>query len=168
MNPVLISDQDFFNTSLRGTGDDTMGFAQLIGMIPSIISLFGGGRKAQFQGLAEINTAGSQATQAMQQILTALQSGQMSPAQAVAEAQKINATFNDPAVVYPAQKGNDAAARTQFVAQLGQALQQIQAAAAAKAASAPNNAATGGVGGISANTLILIGGGLAALMFLKK
>ena len=178
MNPAFVGDQEFFNTTLRpAESDDTMGIAPLalalIGAAPSIfqsvMGIFGGGRKAQYQGLAEINAAGQQATQTMQQILSALNGGQMSPSAAVANASKVVQDFNNPQIVYPASKGQDAAARTQFIAMLNQAMQQVQALAASKAAAQSGSPAAGGsVGGISTNTLILVGGGLAALMYFKK
>ncbi|MDI1241215.1 MAG: hypothetical protein PSX80_04765 [bacterium] len=175
MNRPLVYRDDYFNTTLRGDGDDTMGLAPLViplisaapQIFQSILGLFGGGRKAQFQGLAEINTAGQQATQAMDQIKAALASGQMSPGQAVSEAQKIVQSFNDPKIVYPASKGQDAAARTQFIAALNSALQQIQALAAAAPTKA-SGAAGDVLGGISTNTLLVVGGGLLAVLMLKK
>lgn len=173
MHETAIYNSDYYNASYDPY-DDTLGFAflaPLIGAAPgifsSIASLFGGGRKAQFQGLAEIQQAGQQAVGAMEQIKAALASGQMSPQQAVAEAQKIVQQFNDPSIVYPAKKGKDADARNNFIAQLGQLAQQIQAAAAAMPAA---NAASGGdsIAGISTNTLLLIAGGIAAVMLLKQ
>lgn len=173
MNRAHVYNPDYFNTSLRGVDDQTLGFAflaPLIGAAPgifqSIVGLFGGGRKAQFQGLAEINTAGQQATAAMDQIKAALASGQMQPAQAVSEAQKIVAQFNDPKIVYPASKGADAAARNQFIAALNQSLTQIQSLAASAPAAQANG--SGSIGGISTNTLLLVGGGLLAVFMLKK
>jgi hypothetical protein len=173
MSYPIVYNSDFYNTSLRGVDDETMGDfgasagLALIGAAPgifqSIMSLFGGGRKAQFQGLAEINAAGQQATQAMDGIKAALSSGQMAPAQAVAEAQKIVHQFNDPKIVYPAKKGDDAAARNNFIASLNQSLQQIQTLAA----NAPANNANA-LGGISTNTLLLVGVGLLAVMMLSK
>ena len=167
MHTTRIYNEDFYNANFDPR-DETMGVAfvaPLIGAAPgifqSIMGLFGGGRKAQFQGLAEIQNAGNQAVQSMQQILAGLQSGQMAPAQANSEAQKIVAQFNDPSIVYPAKKGKDAEARNQFMSQLNSLLQQIQA----KAASMP---AAGASGGLSGSSLILLGGGLLAFMMLKK
>lgn len=174
MQPVIYN-SEFFNTTLRGVDDETMGDfgasagLALIGAAPSIfnsiMSLFGGRRKAQFQGLAEINQAGQQATQAMDQIKASLAAGQMAPAQAVAEAQKIVQQFNDPKIVYPAKKGDDAAARNQFITSLNQSLQQIQA----MAANAPAAYGSGDLlGGISTNTLLLVGSGLFAVFMLSR
>ena len=167
MNQTAIYNPDYYDASFD-PHDENLGLAPLAGALigaapgifQSIMGLFGGGRKAQFQGLAEINAAGQQATQAMQQILTGLSSGQMAPAQAVSEAQKIVQQFNDPSIVYPAKKGDDAAARTQYISQLNGLLQQIQT----KASSMP---ASSSVGGISGSSLLLIGGGLLAFMVLK-
>lgn len=174
MQPVVYN-PEYFNTTLNGDGDDTLGFAwgALIGAAPgifqSIMGLFGQGRKAQFQGLAEINQAGSQATAAMDQIKAGLQSGTMQPAQAVAEAQKIVQQFNDPKIVYPAKKGDDAAARNNFIASLNQSLQQIQTMAANAPAAAQANAAGGdALGGISTNTLLLAGGLFAVFMLTRN
>ena len=172
MHTTQIYNEDFFNANFDPQ-DENLGLAPIVapliaaapGIFQSIMGLFGGGRKAQFQGLAEINAAGQQATQAMQQIMAGLQSGQMSPAQAVSEAQKIVAQFNDPSIVYPAQKGDDAAARNQFISQLNAALQQIQA----KAASMPaGGGAAGSIAGFSTNTLLLVGGGVLLFTMLKK
>ena len=167
MNQTAIYNPDYYNASFDPQ-DENLGVAfvaPLIAAAPSIfqtvMGLFGGGRKAQFQGLAEINAAGQQATQAMQQILAGLNSGQISPAQAVSEAQKIVAQFNDPSIVYPAKKGDDAAARNQYISQLNSMQQQIQA----KAASMP---ASNSGGGISGSSLLLIGGGLLAFMLIRK
>ena len=168
METTQIYNEDFYNASID-PHDENLGLAPLAGALiaaapgifQSVMGLFGGGRKAQFQGLAEINAAGQQATQAMQQILAGLSSGQMSAAQAVSEAQKIVAQFNDPSIVYPAKKGDDAAARNQFISQLNSMLQQIQA----KAATMPAN---GSVSGSSLTPFLLIGGGLLAFMALKK
>lgn len=175
MSETRIYNSEYFNGSYDPLGDhdENLGLAPLAGALiaaapgifQSVMGLFGGGRKAQFQGLAEINAAGQQATQAMQQIMAGLSSGQMSPAQAVSEAQKIVQQFNDPSIVYPAKKGNDAAARNQYISQLNGLLQQIQA----KAASMPaGSGAAGSIGGISANTLLLVGGGLLVFSMLKK
>lgn len=179
MNQPLVYNDDYFNTTLESVDDETMGLAflaPLIGAAPSIFSsimgIFGGGRKAQFQGLAEINNAGSQATQAMDQIKAGLSSGQMSPQEAVQAAQKIVTDFNNPQIVYPASKGQDAAARTNFIASLNQSLQQIQSMAAKVAQNAQANAS--GVGGLSGGgmsnntTLLLVGGGLLAVLLLKN
>ncbi|MCW5956502.1 MAG: hypothetical protein KIT61_07940 [Pyrinomonadaceae bacterium] len=164
MNPRLVYDNSFFD----GTDDDTLGFAFVApliaaapGIFQSIMGLFGGGRKAQYQGLAEIQQAGQQAVSAMEQILSGLRSRQMSPAQAVQESQKILGQFNDPSIVYPAKKGKDAEARNQFLSQLSALDSQIKAAAAS--ASSGSNA-----GGISTNTLLLAGLGIGALYLLKN
>ena len=173
MHTTQIYNEDFFNANFDPQ-DENLGLAPFViplitaapSMLQSVLGIFGiGQRKAQFQGLAEINAAGQQATQAMQQIMAGLQSGQMSPAQAVSEAQKIVAQFNDPSIVYPAQKGDDAAARNQFISQLNAALQQIQA----KAASMPaGGGAAGSIAGFSTNTLLLVGGGVLLFTMLKK
>ena len=166
MKETAIYNPDYYNASYD-PHDENLGVAFVApliaaapGIFQSIMGLFGG-RKAQFQGLAEINAAGQQATEAMNQIMAGLSSGQMAPSQAVSEAQKIVAQFNDPSIVYPAKKGNDAAARTQFISQLNVLLSQIQA----KAAAMPSGGSTAGISG---STLLLIGGGLLAFMVLKK
>jgi len=164
MNPRLVYDNSFFD----GTDDQTLGFAFVApliaaapGIFQSIMGLFGGGRKAQYQGLAEIQQAGQQAVSAMEQILSGLRSRQMSPAQAVQESQRILGQFNDPSIVYRAKKGKDAEARNQFLSQLSALDSQIKAAAAS--ASSGSNA-----GGISTNTLMLADLGIGALYLLKN
>jgi hypothetical protein len=168
MHTTRIYNEDFYNANFDPR-DETMGVAFVApliaaapGIFQSVMGIFGGGRKAQFQGLAEIQNAGNQAVQSLQQILAGLQSGQMAPGQAVSEAQRIVQQFNDPAVVYPAKKGKDAEARNQYISQLNALLQQIQA----KAASMPSGG--GAAGGLSGGTLILLGGGILAVMMLKK
>lgn len=172
MHETAIYNSDYYNASYDPY-DENLGFAfvaPLIAAAPSIfqsiMGLFGGGRKAQYQGLAEITQAGNQAVDAMKQIMAGLNSGQMAPAQAVSEAQKIIKQFNDPTIVYPAKKGNDAAARNDFISQLNTLGQQIQA----KAASMPagGSMAGGSVAGISTNTLLIVGVGAALLFALKK
>ena len=71
MNQPAIYNPDYYNASFD-PHDENLGVAfvaPLIAAAPSIfqtvMGLFGGGRKAQFQGLAEINAAGQQATQAI-------------------------------------------------------------------------------------------------------
>lgn len=176
MSETRIYNSEYFNGSYDpfDGNDENLGLAPFViplitaapSMLQSVLGIFGvGQRKAQFQGLAEINAAGQQATQAMQQILAGVSSGQMSPSQAVSEAQKIVQQFNDPSIVYPAKKGDDAAARNQYISQLNVALQQIQG----KAASMPaGGGAAGSIGGISTNTLLLVGGGLLMFSMLKK
>jgi hypothetical protein len=153
--------------------DENLGFAFVApliaaapGIFQSVMSLFGGGRKAQFQGLAEIQQAGNEAVEAMEKIMSGLNSGQMSPAQAVSESQKIIKQFNDPTIVYPAKKGKDAEARTGFISQLNQLGQQIQAKAAAMPAG--GSLAGGSLAGISTNTLLMVGVGAALFFALKK
>lgn len=174
MNERLVYHSSYFDG--RQSGDDTMGFAFLIPLISaapsifsSIASLFGGGRKAQCQGLQEINTCGQQAVTSMQQILAGIKSGQVPPNQAVQQAQDIVSKFNDPTIVYPAKKGNDAAARTQFISQLNDLLQQVQAAAASVPA-VQTDAAGNPIapGGISTSTLLIVGGGILLLSMLNK
>lgn len=174
------SDEELLGEANRSGGQSFGFIPALIGAAPGIFSTVMGlfnKRKAQYQGLAEINAAGSQAVQAMQQILAGLQSGQMSPQQAVSEAQRIVQQFNDPSVVYPAKKGNDAAARNNFIQQLNQLLQQVQTAAAqvtqaSRAAGidpATGRPIPGGSGdGISSTTLLLVGGGLLGVYLLTS
>lgn len=166
----------------RQTAYDTeMGIVSaLIGIIPGAIgavrSLFGGGgNSGQARGLAAINAYGQQAIQTLQQILSQVQSGQLSPNDANTNAQRIAASLSDPAYVYQAQRGNDAEALRNFKTQANQLVQQIQqaATAAAQAQSAAQAAATGidpvtgqRTSGIDTNTLLLLGGGGLLLMFL--
>lgn len=178
----LVYDEKFFDGTAIYRGDDTTGFVPAIiaaapGIIGVISGLFGGGQKAQCQGLAGINACGQQAVQSMQQILAGLQNGQIQPQQAVSNAQQIVNDFNNPSIVYPAKKGNDAAARQQFIVQLGQLNQQVQAIASQITAQQQQAAASGqtidpvtgqATGGISTNTLLLVGGGLVAIFLLTS
>lgn len=169
----IIYNSRWFDTALEGTDDETFGVVgALISAAPGIFSaiagLFGGGRKAQCQGSAEIQSCGQQAITAMNQILQGLAAGQMSPDQAVAEASRIVGQFNDPSIVYPAKKGNDAAIRQQFIQQLSALQQQVQQAAATAAAQSPQQQNNILSNGISPNTFLLLGGGLAALFLLRR
>lgn len=164
----------WFDTALDGTDDDTLGIiGALIGAAPGIFSsiagLFGGGRKAQCQGLAEIQACGQQAVAAMNQLLQGVTSGQIAPDQAISEASRIVSQFNDPSVVYPAKKGKDAEARNQFISQLQTLQQQIQQAAASVAAATKTNVQqTTSVTGTSGSLLLIGGGVLAAILLLRR
>ncbi len=82
----------------------------------------------QARGLSEINAYGSQTIQSLQNLLGLAASN---PAQAQADAQAFYNTLSNPAYVYQAQHGKDAAALSNFKTQALSLLQQIQAAAAA-------------------------------------
>jgi hypothetical protein len=159
--------------------DETIGFiGPLIAAAPSIFStvmgLFGNKQTAQFQGLAGIQSGGQQLIQTLNQIKTNLQSGQMAPAQAVSEAQRIASTLQDPTIFYPAKKGNDAAALTQFKAQAAAMVQEIQSLAAAMAQAqqaAGIDPATGrplSNAGISTNTLLIAALGIGGVLLLTN
>jgi hypothetical protein len=161
----------YFETSIEGTDDDTLGIvgsliAAAPGIFSSIAGLFGG-RKAQCQGSREIQACGQQAVEAMNQLLSGLASGIISPQQATAEASKIVSQFNDPSIVYPAKKGDDAAIRQQFIQQLANLQQKVQQAAAA-GLQTQENKFYGQTSGINSGALLLVGGGLAAILLLTR
>lgn len=170
---TLVYNKNYFSTSLAGSDDDTLGIVgALIGAAPGIFSavagLFGGGRKAQCQGSAEIQSCGQQAVAAMNQLLTGLNSGTIDPQQAVSEAARIVGQFNDPSIVYPAKKGNDAAIRQQFIEQLTALQQQIQAAASNAASQRATAVTVNSQSSNISSTLLLVGGGMLAVMLLTR
>jgi hypothetical protein len=179
MNSIVYN-RKYFETTRYDEDDDTFGIVgALIAAGPSIFStvagLFGGGRKAQCQGLQEIQNCGQQAVQAMNQLLASVTAGAIDPQQAVNEASRIVTQFNDPSIVYPAKKGKDATARQQFIEQLAGLQQQVQQAAAARTAanqqslqSSSGGGVFGGLGGISGSTLVVVGGGLLAVLLLTR
>jgi hypothetical protein len=148
------------------------------------------GGNGQFRGLAAINQGGSQVISQMQQLLQAVQQNPAAAGQAVQLAAQLRAALDDPNTFYQAQHGSDAEALRNFKSQADSLLQQIQAAAAATAGtptggqptviqtpSGPVVPTTGPNGqtiyvpatdGISMQTLLLVGGGILALVFLMR
>lgn len=163
-----VYDHRFFET--RGPGDETMGFAvaPLIGALSPLIGmikgLFSACKPGQACGLAGIQSFTSQAIQTLQSILAMLQGGQITPTDAITNAQKVAAALGDPQYVYQAKKGKDAAALQAAKSQAAQLVQQIQSVAA----TIKPPAAAGSIGGIGSGTLLLVGGGLLAVFLLKK
>lgn len=143
-------------------------------------SLFGGGSGSgtgQARGLAAINTFGQQAIQTLQQILQQLRSQQLSLQDALQNAQRIAGALSDPQYVYQAQRGADAEALRNFKAQAEQLLSQIQSSGVAAQTQTPVNPAgvptattpPSSLAGLSLSpTMLLVFGGLAALLVLKK
>lgn len=177
---IQVYDEKFFNPAgdFR-RGDETTGFiAPLIIAAPAIFQTVMGlfnKQTAQFQGLAGIQSGGQQLLQALSQIKSGLQSGQMSPQDAVSEAQRIAGTLSDPKIFYPAKKGKDAAELTQIKAAAAAAVSEIQTLASqiAQAQQAAGiDPRTGrplpSSGGLSTTTLMLVGGGLLGVYFMTK
>lgn len=166
MYQTQVYDQRFFDS-----GDETLGFepASIIGMVSPLIGLikglFSACKPGQACGLAGIQSFTSQAIQTLNQILAMLQGGQITPTDAVTNAQKVASALGDPQYVYQAKKGKDAAALQSAKSQAAALLSQIQALAAKIP---PPSASAGGIGGISSSTLLLVGGGLLAIFLLKK
>lgn len=168
-------------------GDDTMGIAPFViplvtampSMIQSVLGIFGFGKpKAQFQGLAGIQSGGQQLLQALSGIKTALGSGQISPQEAVSEAQRLGATINDTTIFYPAKKGLDAAELTKIKGQVAAAvtaIEQLAAQVTQAMQAAGVDPRTGQplpssspLGGLSTTTLLMAAGGLLGVYFLTQ
>lgn len=161
-----VYDQSFFDTN-----DETIGFvdpATIISMASPLIGiikgLFSACKPGQACGLAGIQSFTSQAIQTLNQILAMLKGGQITPTDAVTNAQKVASALGDPQYVYQAKKGKDAAALQAAKSQAAQLVQEIQSVAA----TIKPPSAAGSIGGISSNTLLLIGGAVAAVFLLKK
>lgn len=153
-------------------------------------SLFGGGGSAAggpARGLAAINAFGSQAIQTLNQILSQLNGRQLSPADAITNAERIVAALSNPAMVYQAQRGNDADALRNFKAQANAILERIRAAAgipiagnanapATSPAAVSGNAAgvssppvqTSGELSISPTVLMIVAAAVGGLLLLKR
>lgn len=148
--------------------------------------LFGGGGSSAggpARGLAAIQAVVQQAISSLTQLLQQAQSGQIAPAAAVSEAQRIAGALSNPQYVYQAQRGNDAAALNQGKQQAAAIVAQIQALAGNTTASGTTSPVTTSAGGTAANTpasapassgfaadnstLLLLGGGLALILLLK-
>jgi hypothetical protein len=174
---TIVHDQDFFNTSLRGVDDETMGFAigPLIGLgtalLGPLVGLFAPckGQKVAC-GLEGITAAVNTVLQKLTEIKSTIAGGQV-PAdklgQVVQQAEQLANALSDPSMVWQAKKGLDAAKLAEGKQQAAALVSEIKAAASAVAQN-PANASGGSLGGISTTTLLLVGGGIAALMFLKK
>lgn len=146
-------------------------------------SLFGSGGSSSgalpFRGSDAINACGQQAIQAMTQILQMLQARQISPADAVSNADRINSMLSNPSVFYQAQHGDDAAALRNFKSHAANLFSQIQSLAASISVVASGGSATpagspsvanttpAGVSRVDNSTLLLVGGGLLFLLLLK-
>lgn len=146
-----------------------------VGLLPQLFGGGGGSSSGQAKGLQAITAFGQQAIQTLGQILQGVQSGQLSPADGVSNAQRIVNALSDPAFVYQAQRGKDADALAAAKQQANELLSQIQALASAVPANAqggvaasPNGPSSGGFGGVSTSTLLLLGGGLVALLLMTR
>lgn len=182
-----IYDQRYFDGNL-GDAWNAVGAigASAVQLLPSLLGPRGGSAGGPARGLAAIQAAVQQALGSLNQILQAVRGGQMSPAQAVSEATRIANALSDPQFVYQAQRGNDANALNQGKQQAASLVQQIQAAAGQTSGpptptgpnpAGPNPAmpspttpagppASGG--GIDTQTLLLIGGGLVAVILITR
>ena len=171
------------------TGDMTMGSIwDAVGQIGAAATqvtlplLFGQGSSmnGQARGSAQIQAFVNQATSTLNQILATLQSGQLSRADAVNNAQRIVDALSNSQYVYQAQHGDDANILRSGKAQAAELLRQIQALAGSgvpagqtpPAGPVPISAPAGKVstplvGGFDNSTLLLVGGGLALLLLLK-
>ena len=153
-----------------------------VGLLPA---LFGGGGSAAggpARGLAAINAFGQQAIQTLNQILTQLNNRQLSPADAIANAERITAALSDPRMVYQAQRGDDADALRAFKSQAAAILERIRSVSgispadpAAVGTPITSGGSTTAVGqampdglSISPTVLLVVGGGLVALLLLKR
>lgn len=128
-------------------------------------------------GLQGITSFGNQAIQTLQQIKGMLQTNppQVSPQDAISNSQRIAAALSDGTVVYQAKKGKDAAALVQFKSQANALVAEITAlgaevtAALNAQAEAKAAASASPLGSLSSiNPLLLVGGGIVAIMLLKK
>jgi hypothetical protein len=179
--------------SLLGIGAAAANFIPGVGQFVSVgIGAVGGLIDAtktpgQARGLAQINAFGQQVIGALEKLLQTAASCQAmaTPQQIVDEANKLAAMLSNSAMVYQAQKGNDAEALANFKQQAAAMVQQIQAAAAACAARQQTGTGTPGTttqivngqvvtvpttpGGIDTTTLLLFGGvGILALYLVMK
>lgn len=163
----LVYNEAFFNSEPEELGWISAAIAAGASILPS---LFGGRQSAQYQGLAGINQAGQQAIGSLQQLLQLVTSGQIPAAQAASEASRIAGILNDPAVVYQARRGQDAAALQNFKQQAATLVEQIQFASASRSAADPGVPTMGYTqpSGFDPKTVMLIGGGLLALMLLRN
>lgn len=180
---TLIYDENFLSgdgTMSGGIWGDVLGQigAAGVSLLPSLFGGGGGGANGQAKGLQAITAFGQQAIQTLGQILQQLQGGQLSPNDAMSNAQRIVSALSDPAYVYQAQRGKDADALAGFKQQAAQMMSQIQAAASTitvdpktgmpNATAGGQIRASGNAGGIDTGTLLLIGGGLVALLLLTR
>ncbi len=177
---TLIYDERMFNNdgTMSGGWGDFLGQigAAGVSLLPSLFGGGGGGANGQAKGLQAITAFGQQAIQTLGQILQQLQGGQLSPSDAISNAQRIVSALSDPAYVYQAKRGKDAEALAGFKQQAGQMMSQIQAAASAVTVDPktgmPNAASpaqsSGMLGGIDTGMLLMLGGGLALLLLLTR
>lgn len=174
---TAIYEKGFFDAgtgTLEGFWGDLLGqgVAAGVSLLPKLFG-GGGGANGQAKGLQAITAFGQQAIQTLNQILQGLTSGQLSPADAVSNAQRITSALSDPAYVYQAQRGKDAEALAGFKQQAGQMLTQIQALASSatvdpKTGMPQGSASANANAGVDTSTLLLIGGGLAVLLLLLR
>lgn len=177
-----VHDLRYFDES-PDANDETLGWiGAAVGAGTSILSgLLGGlfapcGGKNVACGLQGITSFGNQAITTLGQIKQLMLSGQVSPAEAVSNAQRIAGALSDGNVVYQAKKGKDAAALAQFKEQANAAVNelialgpQVQKQQAEQAAAiAESGGPSGGGSGISSTMLLLIGGGLALYLLMQN
>lgn len=180
-----IFDQRYFDVR---TDDGTLGDiwnavgaigASAVNLLPGLLS-GGSSSGGPAKGLAAIQAAVNQALSSLNQILQRVTTGQMAPAAAASEAQRIANALGDPQYVYQAQRGNDAAALNAGKSQAAAIVAKIQAAAGAlpivnTAGTAPTMPMPGQTAtpngndadGIDTTTLLIVAGMLAALLILK-
>jgi len=175
---MKVYDQRYFDDDGSLTGIwDFLGQVGAAGvqLLPSLFGSGGGGSGGQAKGLQAITAFGQQAIQTLQQIMQGLQSGQLSPGDAVSNAERISSALSDPQYVYQAQRGKDAEALAGFKQQASQMVEQIKAAASTVATATNPNAAGNNASpnatnnkGIDTSTMLLLGGGLLALLLLTR
>lgn len=178
MNGPLVYNDEYFNTTLHGVDDETMGFASALislggSLLGPLMGLFAPCKGQNVAcGLEGITAAVNTVKQKLGEIKAAISGGQV-PAEAlgqvVQQAEQFANALSDPSMVWQAKKGKDAAALAQGKTDAAALVAEIKTAASAAAQNSSQSAGLGGaLGGISPTTLLLIGGGVFAVMMLRK
>jgi hypothetical protein len=176
MNRPLVYNDEYFNTTLNSVEDETLGWASALLSVGSslfgpIMGLFAPCKGQNVAcGLEGITAAVNTVLQKMGEIKAALAGGQVPAEQigaAVAQAEKFANALSDPSMVWQAQKGKDAAKLNEGKQQAAALLNEIKTVAASAAQNAQSSLG-GSLGGMSTNTLLLAGAGLAVVFFMTR